>query len=240
MARGKRMGSAARRRWLGAGGLLVGLLAIGAWWQAGAWLPQRATFPVQGIEHSASDGVVNFAALKADGADFVYLRASDGAKRRDAMFAADLANAREAGLQVGAILRFDPCADAGPQAAQFVTTVPRDAALLPPAIELDLDDTKCAAPPAEAAMASELTTLLNQVEAHAGRPAILKLSRGFEKRYRVAGMVERTIWATGGWWPLDGYLAPGYSGRPWVMWTANPRLRSPASDERLHWVVVRP
>ena len=94
--------------------------------------------------------------------------------------------------------------------------------------------------PAEAAMASELTTLLNQVEAHAGRPAILKLSRAFEKRYRVAGMIERTIWATGGWWPLDGYLAPGYSGRPWVMWTANPRLRSPASDERLHWVVVRP
>ena len=228
------MGSAARRRWLGTGGLFLGLLAIAGWWQAGAWLPERATFPVQGIEHSASDGVVNFAALKADGADFVYLRASDGAKRRDAMFAADLAKAREAGLQVGAILRFDPCADAGPQAAQFVTTVPRDAALLPPAIELDLDDTKCAALPAEAAMASELTTLLNQVEAHAGRPAILKLSRGFEARYHVSAMIDRNLWVTG------AYLAPGYPGRPWVMWTANPRLRSPASDERLHWVVVRP
>ena len=234
------MGSAARRRWLGAGGLLLGLLAIAGWWQAGAWLPERATFPVQGIEHSASDGAVNFVALKADGADFVYLRASDGAQRRDTMFAADLAKAREAGLQAGAILRFDPCTEAGPQAAQFVTTVPRDAGLLPPAVELELDDTTCAAPPAEAAMASELTTLLNQVEAHSGKAAILKLSRRFEKRYGVAAMFDRTIWATGGWWPLDGYLAPGYPGRPWVMWTANPRKRSPASDERLHWVVVRP
>ena len=130
------MGSAARRRWLGAGGLSLGLLAIVGWWQAGAWLPERATFPVQGIEHSASDGAVNFVALKADGADFVYLRASDGATRRDTMFVADLAKARAAGLQVGAILRFDPCADAGPQAAQFITTVPRDSGLLPPAVEL--------------------------------------------------------------------------------------------------------
>ncbi len=234
MVRGKRMGSAARRRWLGAGGLLLGTLAIAGWWQAGEWMPDRGHFPVQGIEHSAGDGVVNYVALKADGADFVYLRASDGPKRRDAMFADDLAAAREADLQVGAILRFDPCADAGPQAAQFVTTVPRDSRLLPPAIELELDETACPALPAEAAIASELTTLLNQVEAHAGRPAILKLSRGFEKRYRVAAMIDRNLWVSA------AYLAPGYPGRPWVMWTANPRLRSPASDERLHWVVVRP
>ena len=228
------MGSAARRRWLGAGGLSLGLLAIVGWWQAGAWLPERATFPVQGIEHSASDGAVNFVALKADGADFVYLRASDGATRRDTMFVADLAKARAAGLQVGAILRFDPCVDAGPQAAQFITTVPRDSGLLPPAVELKLNEATCAAPPAEAAMASELTTLLNQVEAHSGKAAILKLSRGFEKRYRVATMIDRNLWVSA------AYLAPGYPGRPWVMWTANPRLRSPASDERLHWVVVRP
>lgn len=227
------MGAAARRRWLGAAGLLLGLLAIAAWWEAGAWMPNRETFPVQGIEHSAGDGPVNFVALKADGADFVYLRASNGARRRDAAFAADLAAAKEAKLQAGAILRFDPCADAGLQAAQFVTTVPRDPALLPPAIELELNEA-CSAPPGEAAMASELTTLLNQVEAHSGKAAILKLSRGFEKRYRVAAMIDRNLWVSA------AYLAPGYPGRPWVMWTANPRLRSPASDERLHWVVVRP
>ena len=36
------MGSAARRRWLGAGGLLLGLLAIAGWWQAGANLAVTA------------------------------------------------------------------------------------------------------------------------------------------------------------------------------------------------------
>ncbi|HUQ12794.1 MAG TPA: glycoside hydrolase family 25 protein [Novosphingobium sp.] len=233
MARSKRMGAAARRRWLAFGGLLAGLGLVAGWWVAGQWMPARERFPVQGVEIAASDGAVNFAALKAARADFAYLRATSGTKR-DPAFGEAFAQAREAGLQVGAVHRFDPCADAGAQAGVFVTVVPRDAALLPPAVELELDDVECAAPPAEGAMASELTTFLNQVEAHAGKPAILKLSKPFEKRYHLAAMIDRNLWVTG------AYLAPGYPGRPWVMWTANPRLRSPAADARLRWVVVRP
>ena len=83
-------------------------------------------------------------------------------------------------------------------------------------------------------MQSELTTFINQLEAHSGKSAILKLSRGFEARYHVSAMIDRNLWVTG------AYLAPGYAGRPWVMWSANPRLRSPAAAGRLRWVVVRP
>lgn len=239
MARAKR-GNAMRRRLAGAAALVLLGASIAAWWQMGEWRPARARFPVQGAEIGAVDGRVNFAALKAAGADFVYLDASIGAKARDSGFEDDLAAARAAGLQVGALHRFDLCGDAGAQVGNFVTVVPRDAALLPPAIELDLDDARCPAPPAAEALQSELTTFLNQLEGHAGKRSVLKLSRAFEARYRVAGMIDRAIWATGGWWPLDGYLAPGYAGRPWDMWTANPRLRSPAGEKRLRWVVVRP
>ena len=234
MAGTKRTGRAARRRWLAAAALLLLCGGGAAWWQAGEWKPARARFPVQGVELGAEDGAVNVAALDAGGVDFAYLRSGSGTTNRDAAFVANLEQAREAGLQVGAIHHFDPCEDAGAQAGNFVTTVPRDTALLPPAVELELDDEECATPPAEAAMASELTTFLNQIEAHSGKPAILKLSRGFEKRYRLAAMIDRNLWVTG------AYLAPGYPGRPWVMWTANPRLRSPAADKRLRWVVVRP
>ena len=235
MAKAKRSTTRVVRRRLFAGGGLLGLLLAGAgWWEAGEWRPSRARFPVQGVEIGSGDGAVNFAALKAGGADFVYLDASAGTALRNAGFEADLAKAREAGLQVGALHRFDPCLGADPQAGNFVTVVPRDAALLPPSVELDIDDEVCAAPPAEAAMQSELTTLVNQLEAHSGKSAILKLSRGFEARYHVAAMIDRNLWVTG------AYLAPGYAGRPWVMWSANPRLRSPAADGRLRWVVVRP
>lgn len=224
----------ARRRALAAAALVLLLLAGWAWWQAGEWRPARDRFPVQGAEIANRDRAVNFAALKADGADFVYLEASDGATARNPGFEDALARARAAGLQIGALHRFDLCADADEQVGGFVTVVPRDAKLLPPAVELDLDGVECAAPPAAEALQSELTTFLNQIESHAGKPAILKVSESFEDRYRLAGMIDRNLWATG------SYLAPGYAGRPWVMWTANSRLRSPAADGRLRWVVVRP
>lgn len=235
MAKAKRSTARVVRRRLFALAALLALVLAGAgWWAAGDWRPARERFPVQGVEIGRGDGAVNFAALKAGGADFVYLDASDGAARRDPGFERKLDSARAAKLQVGALHRFDPCRGADVQAGNFVTVVPRDAGLLPPAVELDLDEQTCAAPPAEAAMQSELTTLINQIEAHSGKPAILKLSRGFEKRYHVAAMIDRNLWVSG------SYLAPGYAGRPWVMWTANPRLRSSAADGRLRWVVVRP
>lgn len=228
MARSTRKGSAARRRWLAAAALVALALGIWGWWEAGQWRPSRERFAVQGAEIGADDGPVNFAALERNGADFAYLAAGR------ARFEDDLAAAREAGLQVGAVHRFDLCRDAGAQIGDFVTVVPRDAGLLPPAVALDLDPERCPAPPAAEALQSELTTFLNQLESHAGKPAILKVSKAFEDRYRLAGMIDRNLWLTG------GYLAPGYAGRPWVMWTANPRLRSPAAAERLHCVVVRP
>ncbi|MDP3674936.1 MAG: glycoside hydrolase family 25 protein [Novosphingobium sp.] len=235
MARAKRSTKrVVRRRLLALGGLLLLVLGGAGWWQAGEWRPARERFPVQGVEIGSADGAVNLAALKAAGADFVYLDASEGAEGRFSAFETDLAAAREAGLQVGAVHRFDPCMGADAQVGNFVTVVPRDASLLPPAVGLDLDDQACAAPPAEAAMQSELTTLINQIEAHSGKPAILKLSRGFEARYHVAAMIDRNLWVS------SSYLAPGYAGRPWVMWTANTRMRSPAADGRLRWVVVRP
>ena len=234
MARKKtRNRGATHRRLLAAGGLLLLGLGIAGWWQAGEWRPSRARFPVQGAEIAA--GEVNFAALKASGADFVYLAAADRG------FEDKLEAARRAGLQVGAVQRFDACRRIDAQVGAFVTMVPRDPKLLPAAIALELDEEGCAAPPAVAALQSELTTFLNQIEAHTGRPTVLKLSRGFEARYHVAAMIERNLWVSGGWLPfVDGYLVPGYAGRPWALWTANPRLRSPAAEGRIAWVVARP
>ena len=231
MARGR---TTARRRWLAAV-LLVLLLAGGAgWWKARTWQPDRDRFPVQGAWLSAADGSVEWALLKAGGADFVYLTASEGAGYRDPGFAAGLDASRRHKLQAGAVHVFDICAPADGQAANYVTTVPREAGLLPPAVALALDETRCPQPPREAAMQSELTTFLNQIERHAGKPALLLLSPAFEKRYHMAAVIDRNLWVEG------SFLEPAYPGRPWVMWTATDRLRLPASGRPLRWVAVRP
>jgi lysozyme len=220
------------------------LLVIGAgvgwgWWQFAHWTPSRADWPVQGIEIGADDipapgEPVNFTAFKAIGADFAYLDASRGADERDPAFALNLAAVRAAGLQFGAVHSYDPCIPAERQAANFVTVVPRDSRLLPPAIALDKTADDCLANISDAAVESELTTFLNQVEGHTGKEALLKISEQFEERYGIAARFERDLWLTGDW------FQPSYAGQPWTLWTANSALRSEASDTPVRWVVVQP
>ncbi|WP_374407602.1 glycoside hydrolase family 25 protein [Pelagerythrobacter sp.] len=216
--------------------VLLVALAGGAWlwWGLQNWRPDETAFPDQGVEVGAGDGVVNFRILRATGASFAYLDASDGAAAQDARFGANLSAARTANLQVGAVHRFDPCSMADGQSANFVTMVPRDPDLLPPAIELSRTADDCPDRVSDAAVESELMTLINQIEMHAGKPVILKIDPGFEGRYRLAGMFERNLWLT------RTRFQPDYAGRPWLLWTANTALRTAASDDPLRWVVAQP
>lgn len=221
-------------------GLLSALLALllavggGVWWQAHAWRPDRARFPVQGVWIDERAGPVDWRTIKGDGADFVYITASEGSDRRDLSFGVGIDAARSAGMQAGAVHVFDLCAPAEVQAANFVTTVPREATLLPPAIALDVDSRSCSEPPAEAAIQSELTTFLNQVEKHVGKPAILMPTRSIEARYHLAAVLDRNLWL------VQDYLAPGYAGRPFVMWTASRRAWVAGLEAPARWVVVQP
>jgi lysozyme len=230
MARKK--STASRLRLFGAV-LLLGLIAAGwGWWQLHHWRPGRADFPVQGIEVGSDDGAVNWRAAKAIGASFAYLDASASAFARDPAFAKNLEDARAARLQVGAVHLYDPCQPAEKQAANFVTVVPRDAALLPPAVDLDLLADECPVRVSDAAVTSELMTFLNQIETHTGKPTILKISSRFEKRYHLATKIDRNLWLE------RTRFAPDYAGRPWMLWTANSMLNSAAADGALRWVVV--
>ncbi len=217
---------------------LVLLLALAGggwlWWQSRHWAPPREEYPVQGALVGAADGAADFKALRAIGADFVYLQASDGAAARDAAFAQNLRAVEGSGLMFGAVHAYDPCVPAERQAANFVTIVPRDETLLPPAIELEQLADECPDPVSEAAVESELTTFLNQVEGHAGQRALLKIAPAFEERYHIAGRIERGLWLDRDW------LQPDYAGRPWTLWTANSALDTEASDRPLRWVVLQP
>ena len=215
--------------------LLATALAAGWWcWQSRHWRPSEARYPEQGVLVGEGDGPVAFAIVEGLGGGFAYLEASRGAKGRDRSFIANLAAARRAGLAAGAVHVFDPCASADAQSANFVIAVPRERDLLPPAILLEGDAEFCAQPVSEAAVQSELMTLVNQIEAHAGKPAILAPSAEFERRYRVGGRIERNLWLT------RSLAEPTYAGRPWVLWTANEGLQTEAADGPLRWVVARP
>ena len=198
------------------------------------WRPEESAFPEQGVDLSRGTAGVNFEVLKGSGADFVYLSASAGDGERSAEFTRALVAARKAGLEVGAVHRFDPCVPADGQSANFVTMVPRDESLLPPAILLESTADDCPSRVSDAAVQSELTTLVNQIEAHSGKPAILAPVEAFENAYAPSRRFDRQLWLTRSW------FEPDYAIRPWLMWTANKWYKTEAAHEPLRWVVVRP
>lgn len=215
--------------------LLIVLIGAGLflWWQARHYAPERTDYPVQGVLTGEAEGVVDISALRTARADFVYLEASSGADGRDPTFGRNLAALTGTGIRYGAVHLYDPCIPAEDQAANFVTIVPRDADMLPPAIALIKLASECGDPVVEAALESELTTFINQVEGHAEQPVVLKVSEEFERAYGIAARIERNLWLERDW------IQPDYAGRPWMLWTANGQLRNPANGEKMRWVVVQ-
>ena len=218
--------------------LLAGLVAAGYWLYSrhehSDWRPDEAVYPDQGALIGESDGTVDFDVIRGLGANFVYLEASRGSGGKDADFSRNLELARRAGLEVGAVHTFDPCVTADGQSANYVTMVPRNPALLPPAIRMARTADDCFERVSDAAVQSELLTLVNQIEAHTGTPVVLYPGEAFEDRYRPARRLERALWLEG-----DGE-EPQYGGRPWTVWTANSSYASEAAEQPLRWLVVRP
>lgn len=239
MARGRKKGARkSPRRWLLRGAALLALIGVAfaswLWWDMRTWRPDETLYPEQGALAPAGGAEVKFATLKAIGAQFVYLPlVLDPLPGAPGSFADRYQRAREAGLQVGVVLNFDPCAPADVHSGVFAQMVPREPDLLPPAIALTRLADGCVPRVSDAAVESELMTLINQVETHAGKPVILRLSRAFEERHSTATALSRDLWLA------RDRARPGYAGRPWLLWSANSQLVSEASEEPIEWVVVQ-
>lgn len=231
---GKGMGRRTKQRLLAALALIVMTGGVFVWWHLHHWQPDRSVYAVQGVEIGSRDGEVDWRALKAIGVDFAYIDASASAFARDPAFVTNFEKAKEAGLQIGAVHRYDPCQPADRQAGNFVTVVPRDPRLLPPVVELDMLADDCPVNVSDAAIESELTTFLNQVETHTGKPVLLKVMPRFESSYGIAARIDRNLWL------VRDRFQPDYAGRPWTLWTANGALANEAAARPLRWVVVQP
>lgn len=220
---------------------LAGVLGA-AWWSAAHWGPDRTEWPVQGaLIDARHDAGVVLALAEGEQAgqggaipvDFVYAQASIGANDRNPRFAAQHDRATRSGIAFGAIHLFDPCATADRQAANFVTIVPRDPAMLPPVAALSGSGEDCEPSVRPAEVESELVTFLNEIEMHAGKRAILFPTAAFEDEYGFAARSQRGLWLA------DAGGEPDEAGRPWRLWTASEARRIAGIDEPVGWIVAR-
>ena len=216
----------------GALGIVIALCAVVAWTFTLSWRPTDK-YRFQGIDVSEEQGPIEWWTVKAGGADFAYLRATRGADERDTRFVGNWAEVYETGMRRGALHVYSLCRLAVDQANNFNTTVPRTGDALPAAIEIDFSE-DCPSRPERNVVLDELRRFLSMVEAHTGKPVLLKISKRFEAAYQVTAAIPRPVWA------VQDFFPPDYAARPWRMWQANDMRRIDGVNGAVNWDVVAP
>ena len=135
------MRRAAHRR-LATVAIVAFVLAVVLLWGWLIWLPSyRPTLGAgerYGIDVSHHQGDVGLELVAGDDITFAYIKATQRDDFVDPRFADNWAAARAAGIERGAYHFFSLCATGEAQAAHFLSVMPNDPEMLPPAVDLEL------------------------------------------------------------------------------------------------------
>ncbi|RWL46412.1 GH25 family lysozyme, partial [Mesorhizobium sp.] len=126
----------------------------------------------------------------------------------DTLFAANLREARAAGLAVGAYHFFTFCRPGADQAKNFIAVVPRGEPLLPPVVDIEFGG-NCPQRPSPEQLNTELAAFLGPVETAFGKQAILYLTDEAADAYS-ATIIARRRWLRS--------LETRPSERDWIYW----------------------
>jgi lysozyme len=163
---------------------------------------------VQGIDVSTYQGNIDWAAVKASGVDFTFIRSSDGLTHPDSKFAKNWAGAKSAGVIRGVYQFFQPGEDAIAQADMMLDAMgPLDAGDLPPVI--DVEATGGQTP---AVVAAGVKAWVEHVAAKTGRTPIIYSGKYFWNDNVGTDMTAYPLWI-----PAYGPVCPDLPN-PWQDW----------------------
>jgi lysozyme len=195
------------------------------------------TKPVQGIDVSKYQGRIDWAAVKAGGTHFAFIKATEGGDHLDERFAENWAGSRAAGVPRGAYHFVYWCRDAREQVEWFKRNVPADPSALPPVLDLEWNHTSrtCGQKlPKEQALPM-IKVMLAGMHEHTGKRPIIYTDPGFYKDVLEGELDEYPLWARS----VANEPEARYGERPWMMWqyTAYGRVPGVAThvDRNAFW-----
>ncbi|WP_163268042.1 glycoside hydrolase family 25 protein [Chelativorans alearense] len=174
------------------------------------------TYPVHGTDVSKYQGEVDWRRLARGGISFAFVKATEGGDRFDETFNANWQGARDAGIARGAYHFYYFCRPAIEQARWFIRHVPRDAAALPPVLDMEwnhLSPSCKLRPPAEV-VRKEMQIFLDAVERHYGKRPIIYTSVDFFDKNGLSHFKGYPFWLRS----VAGHPDDKYGNHPWVFW----------------------
>ncbi|OWK18476.1 muramidase [Mesorhizobium amorphae CCBAU 01583] len=170
---------------------------------------------VHGVDVSRWQGNVNWGKLRAQGANFAYIKATDGGDHLDPMFRTNWRNADAAGLKRGAYHFFYWCRTAGEQADWFIRNVPRVEGALPPVIDVEWNgESSCKRRPSRATVQEKMQVFMDKLERHYGQRPIIYTSPDFYRDNLRGAFLDYPFWLRA----VARHPSKVYPGRKWLFW----------------------
>ena len=174
------------------------------------------TYPVHGTDVSKYQTNVDWPTARANGVNFVFIKATEGGDRVDDQFAAHFAQAGAAGIPRSAYHFYYFCTPAFQQAAWFIRNVPRDRQAMPPLLDMEWNhkSPSCKLRPEPEAVRAEMQVWLDRVEEAFGKRPIIYTTPDFYDE-NLAGHFKNYQFFLRS---VKEHPQSRYAGRPWTFW----------------------
>ncbi len=195
------------------------------------------SFAVHGVDVSRWQGQIDWVKLRGQGANFAYIKATDGGDHLDPMFRKNWRAAAEAGLRRGAYHFFYWCRTAGEQADWFIRNVPKVEGALPPVIDVEWNgESRCKRRPSPAKVIEKMQVFMDKLEQHYGQRPIIYTAPDFYRDNLRGAFLDYPFWLRS----VAAHPSKVYPGRKWVFWQYSGSglshgVRRPDRPQRVQW-----
>ncbi|QDY99650.1 glycoside hydrolase family 25 protein [Nitratireductor mangrovi] len=170
---------------------------------------------VHGVDVSRWQGNIDWEKLRSQGANFAYIKATDGTDHLDEKFRKNWNAAAKAGLKRGAYHFFYWCSFASAQADWFIRNVPKERGALPPVLDVEWNHhSKCRKRPSPAFVREKMQVFLDRLEKHYGQRPVIYATPDFYERNLKGYFKDYPFWLRA----VAEHPSKVYPGREWVFW----------------------
>ena len=172
-------------------------------------------YAVHGVDVSRWQGDIDWAKLRTQGANFAYIKATDGGDHVDPMFKTNWRRAKEAGIKHGAYHFFYWCRTAGEQADWFIRNVPRDPDALPPVIDVEYNgESSCRFKLSAEKAREKMQVFMDKLERHYGKRPVIYTAPDFYKDNLRGHFRDYPFWLRS----VAAHPSKVYPDRRWLFW----------------------
>lgn len=173
------------------------------------------SYPIHGVDVSRWQGNIDWAKLRAQGANFAYIKSTDGGDHIDPMFRKNWNGAGASGLKRGAYHFFYWCRSGADQAKWFIRNVPKAENALPPVIDVEYNHgSSCKKRPSSETVVSRMKSFMDALEAHYGQRPIIYTAPDFYDDHLRGQFAGHQFWLRA----VAQHPSKVYPNRKWVFW----------------------